>query len=62
VAEEAACRGVVQDLPLRHPSIPRPVTLSSKPGACHESIAIRVRVLELCGLGGDACSTRREGV
>jgi hypothetical protein len=27
-------------------------SLSSKPVACHESIAIRVRVLELCGLDG----------
>ena len=32
-----------------------------KPGACHESVAIRVRVLELCGLGGNAClPARRE--
>jgi hypothetical protein len=32
------------------------VCLSSKPGAWHESVAIRVRVLELWGdgLGGDA--------
>jgi hypothetical protein len=40
------------DLQLRCWSVPRPVTLSSKPVACPESIAIRVRVLELCGLEG----------
>jgi hypothetical protein len=54
VAEEAAYRGVVQHLRLRRPSGVAHSS-SSKPGACHESIAIRVRVLELWGDGIVGC-------